>query len=241
MTDDSGFDTSALDRTERMVGAAAVREIIDLFLGRAPGELGKAIEASQNGDLETSAKALHSLQSSAAMLGATDLLEHSRKMYRLARDGDAKGFGAGTEQLKDAMDKTRDYLEARRRAGALPRIALVEDNPDNTLLVRALLEDSYEVDDYDDGESALEGLGNVRADLILLDISLPRMSGSDVLRKIRSEPELAGIPVVALTAHAMSGDRERFAQEGFDGYIAKPITDERALIDTIEKLLRARD
>ncbi len=66
------------------------------------------------------------------------------------------------------------------------------------------------------------------------------MSGSDVLRRIRSEPELCGIPVVALTAHAMSGDRERFAEEGFDGYIAKPITDERALIDTIENLLRSR-
>ncbi len=240
MTDDSDFDSRALDRTERMVGAGAVREIIDLFLGRAPGELKNAIKAAQMGDLETGANALHSLQSSAAMLGATKLLELSRKMYRLARDGDAEGFRADTGSLKEAMDETRAYLEARRQAGTLPRIALVEDNPDNTLLVRALLEDSYEVDDYGDGESALEGLGETRADLVLLDISLPRMSGSDVLRKIRADSELSGIPVVALTAHAMSGDRERFAREGFDGYVTKPITDERSLIETIENLLRSR-
>jgi CheY-like chemotaxis protein len=117
------------------------------------------------------------------------------------------------------------------------RIAVVEDNADNRLLVRAILEDSYVIIEFDSGSAALTGLNDARPDLILLDISLPEMDGTEVLRAIRADAELNALPVIALTAHAMAGDRERFLAQGFDDYLTKPIMDENVLIGSIERLL----
>ncbi len=119
------------------------------------------------------------------------------------------------------------------------RIAVVEDNPDNRLLVRAILEDQYEIIEYESGLDALTGLRADPPDFVLLDISLPGMDGTEVLREIRSDPLLGSLPVVALTAHAMAGDRERFLHQGFDEYVTKPIVDETQLIGVIQRLLAA--
>ena len=116
-------------------------------------------------------------------------------------------------------------------------IGLVEDNPDNRLLVKVILEDSYDIDEYESGKRALEGFRKNKPDLVLLDISLPEMDGPDVLKHIRSEAALKDLPVIALTAHAMAGDREKYLSMGFNGYITKPILDEGVLIGEIEKLL----
>ena len=117
------------------------------------------------------------------------------------------------------------------------KIVVVEDNPDNRLLVQALLEDLYELSEYDSGVSALEGLVADAPDLVLLDISLPEMDGTDVLRWIRNQDELKDVPVVALTAHAMAGDREKYLAEGFNDYVTKPIVDETILLETIARWL----
>ncbi len=117
------------------------------------------------------------------------------------------------------------------------RIAVVEDNADNRLLVQALLEDLYDITEYATGIEALNGLRESPPDLVLLDISLPEMDGLAVAREIRADPRLRQLPIVALTAHAMSGDREKFLQAGFDSYVAKPIIDENILLDSIAKLL----
>ncbi len=118
------------------------------------------------------------------------------------------------------------------------RIAIVEDNADNRLLIQALLEDLYEVIEYETGTEALERLEEDNPELVLLDISLPEMDGEEVLARMRSNDKLRGIPVIALTAHAMTGDREHFLESGFDEYIMKPIVDEDVLIDTIAKALK---
>lgn len=120
----------------------------------------------------------------------------------------------------------------------MKKIALVEDNADNRLLVKALLSDTYDVSEYENGPDALAGLHSDRPDLVLLDISLPDMNGSEVLRRIRTDPELRSIPVIALTAHAMAGDREAFLAQGFDAYVSKPIIDDSLLFATIEEMLR---
>ena len=119
----------------------------------------------------------------------------------------------------------------------MKKIALVEDNPDNRLLVAAILEDQYAVAEYETGSLALDGMRSNVPDLVLLDISLPEMSGDVVLSHIRGDDTLARLPVIALTAHAMAGDRERFLKLGFDGYIAKPITDEDVLLAAIQQLI----
>jgi two-component system cell cycle response regulator DivK len=121
----------------------------------------------------------------------------------------------------------------------MKKIAVVEDNPDNRLLVQVILESLYEVVEYETGPAALEGLPKERPDLILLDISLPEMDGTEVLRRIRADEQLKTLPVIALTAHAMAGDREKYLASGFNDYVTKPIVDENVLLDAIQKLLSA--
>ena len=118
-----------------------------------------------------------------------------------------------------------------------PKIAVVEDNLDNRLLVQAILEDQYEISEYETGKEVLDGLADNIPDLVLLDISLPGMDGTEVLRWVRSQELLSELPVIALTAHAMSGDREKYLEMGFDEYVTKPIVDEEVLVGAIERLL----
>lgn len=119
----------------------------------------------------------------------------------------------------------------------MKNIALIEDNPDNRLLVQAMFGDTYRIAEYCNGREGLAGLQAERPDLVLLDISLPEMDGLEVLRNVRNDPAMAGLPVIALTAHAMQGDRERFLAAGFDECVTKPILDDAALAATIERLL----
>lgn len=117
------------------------------------------------------------------------------------------------------------------------KVAVVEDNPDNRLLVQALLEDRYDLSEYETGVDAVEGLPEDVPDVILLDISLPEMDGTEVLEWLRGQDGLREIPVIALTAHAMAGDREKYLSIGFNEYVTKPIVDEDVLIDAIERCL----
>jgi len=118
-----------------------------------------------------------------------------------------------------------------------PKVAVVEDNPDNRMLVQALLEDLFDLSAYETGLEAVEGLPGNIPDVVLLDISLPEMDGTEVLAWMKTQDELKDLPVIALTAHAMAGDREKFLSIGFDDYVTKPIIDEDLLIDAIERCL----
>ena len=122
----------------------------------------------------------------------------------------------------------------------MKKIALVEDNADNRLLIQVLLEDLFDVACYENGQEALDGFAKVKPDLILLDISLPKMDGNEVLRRIRADDSFSDLPVIALTAHAMTGDREKYLASGFDEYVTKPILDEDILISTIRRTLDQR-
>jgi CheY-like chemotaxis protein len=117
------------------------------------------------------------------------------------------------------------------------RICVVEDNDDNRLLLQALLADDYELVEYSSGPEAIAGVVADPPDCVLLDISLPGMDGLEVLAKLRGVPELAGLPIIALTAHAMAGDRERLLAAGFDEYVSKPIVDEKVLLAAIASCL----
>ena len=122
-----------------------------------------------------------------------------------------------------------------------PKVAVVEDNPDNRMLVQALLEDLYDLSEFETGVEAVEGLPGNIPDLVLLDISLPETDGTEVLAWLREQDSLKHLPVIALTAHAMAGDREKFLSIGFDDYVTKPILDEDVLIDAIERCLNRAD
>jgi two-component system, cell cycle response regulator DivK len=118
------------------------------------------------------------------------------------------------------------------------RVAVVEDNPDNRLLIDAMLGDRYDLTEYASGPEALAGMTQAPPDVVLLDISLPGMDGVEVLHRARELPALRGVGFVAITAHAMQGDRQRFLAEGFDDYVTKPIVDEAVLEAAIVRLLQ---
>lgn len=107
----------------------------------------------------------------------------------------------------------------------MPRkILIVEDNEDNReLAVKVLRNKGFETVTAVDGEEAIEKAVSEKPDLILLDISLPKMDGYEVAKRLKSMEEFKEIPIVAFTAHAMKGDREKVIAAGFEGYISKPI------------------
>jgi len=115
------------------------------------------------------------------------------------------------------------------------KVAVVDDNADNRLIIRTILEDQYEIMEFSSGMEAIEGFRKNKPDVVILDISLPEMDGTEILRRIREDSALHDLPVVALTAHAMVGDREKYLAAGFNDYVAKPILDMNVLFSTIQR------
>ena len=118
-----------------------------------------------------------------------------------------------------------------------PRVLVVEDNPVNLELVAALLEsEGCGVIVAETANAGLRLAAAERPDLILMDIQLPGMSGHDATRRLKADPATAGIPVVALTAHAMRGEEARAREAGFDAFLTKPI-DTQAFRETLRRFL----
>jgi len=108
------------------------------------------------------------------------------------------------------------------------RILYIEDNHENRLLVRRILEaEGYSMIEAMDGPTGLEVAAQMQPDLILLDINLPEIDGYDLARRFRNTPGLQQVPILAITANVMKGDRERTLNSGCDGYIQKPIDVDR--------------
>jgi two-component system cell cycle response regulator DivK len=117
------------------------------------------------------------------------------------------------------------------------RILYVEDNPQNMRLVRKFLAMAgYDMIEAMNGLTGLALAVKEQPDLILMDLNLPDIDGLEAASRLKAQPELAHIPVIALTANAMHGDRERCLEAGCDGYIPKPIT-KSELLNTIAMLL----
>jgi two-component system, cell cycle response regulator DivK len=116
-------------------------------------------------------------------------------------------------------------------------ILYIEDNSDNRKLIRRVLEvEGYAVLEAEDGAQALECLQSEQIDLALMDINMPDMDGYTLTAQIKSMPRFARLPIVAVTANVMRGDRERSLKAGCDGYIQKPI-DIDTLSQQIERFL----
>jgi CheY-like chemotaxis protein len=106
----------------------------------------------------------------------------------------------------------------------MKKVLVVEDNPLNMeLVVEILNSQGFVVDGAKDGEEAIRKSGKEVYDLILMDIGLPGMDGAEATKIIRSKPDYKFTPVIALTAYAMKGDRERLLKAGFEAYVSKPI------------------
>jgi two-component system cell cycle response regulator DivK len=117
------------------------------------------------------------------------------------------------------------------------KVLYVEDNPRNMRLVRKFLEHAgYEVLEAENGLKGLEIAEKERPDVILMDINLPDIDGLEATMRLKDNTDLKAIPVIALTANAMHGDRERCLAGGCDGYIPKPIN-KTELLDTVSRFV----
>ncbi len=117
------------------------------------------------------------------------------------------------------------------------KIMVVEDNPQNMRLFEMVLRvEDYTLLKATDGEEALDMAIREQPDLILMDISLPKMSGLDVTRKLREDPAFSDTPIIGITAYAMKGDREKVLGSGCDIYMSKPVNT-LALPEMIAELL----
>jgi two-component system cell cycle response regulator DivK len=121
--------------------------------------------------------------------------------------------------------------------GMAKTVLIVEDNELNMKLFRDLLEaHGYQTSGTSNGFEALELVRKLRPDLILMDIQLPQVSGLEVTRWIKDDPELRAIPVVAVTAFAMKGDEERIREGGCEAYLSKPISVGK-FIETVRRFI----
>jgi len=119
----------------------------------------------------------------------------------------------------------------------MKNILVVEDNPDNRDLICEILEDAeYDFIEAEDAEIGLDMMTKHRFDLVLMDVSLPGMNGLEATKMIKGNPDYAGLPVFLLTAHAMQSDIDAGKAAGADGYMTKPI-DEDKLLAEISKVL----
>jgi two-component system cell cycle response regulator DivK len=110
------------------------------------------------------------------------------------------------------------------KIGLPKKILIVDDNQDSReLAVKVLKNRGYQMIEASDGEEALEKALAEKPDLILMDISIPKINGYEVTRRLKSQADFKATPIIALTAHAMKGDKEKAFESGCDGYISKPI------------------
>jgi two-component system, cell cycle response regulator DivK len=117
------------------------------------------------------------------------------------------------------------------------RILVVEDQADNRQILRDLLGSAgYDVIEAEDGQAGLALVKRQRPDLILMDIQLPLMDGYEAMRRIKTDPELQSIPIIAVTSYALSGDEDKARAAGCDGYVTKPFSPRQLLAKVKEYL-----
>jgi len=117
-------------------------------------------------------------------------------------------------------------------------ILLVEDNLHNRRIFQGVLKHSgFNVLEAEDGGKALELVQSAHPDLILMDLSIPVVDGWECTRRIKADPATRGIPIIALTAHAMRGDEDRARAAGCDGYMSKPISPKR-VVEEVKRVLK---
>ena len=159
---------------------------------------------------------------------------------KLLRDGMTSVVQKDGAKLDGVVEEAKRILLEQRRIAktTLPRVLYVEDSPQNRDVLRRYLDGIFEVLEAEDGEHGLARAERDLPDLILMDLSLPRIDGWEATRRLKAGP-LSMIPVIALTAHAGREDQARAKAAGCDGYLTKPV-DRDLLITTINKHLKAR-
>jgi CheY-like chemotaxis protein len=158
---------------------------------------------------------------------------------RILKEGLARVVQKGGMAIDSVVREAKQMLLAKRvvESGRLPRILYVEDSAQNRDIVRRYLSDEFEVIEAEDGEHGVERVIRDTPDLVLMDLSLPRLDGWEATRRLKANASVKHIPVIALTAHASREDQSRAMDAGCIDYLTKPI-DRDLLITSIKKQLK---
>ena len=160
---------------------------------------------------------------------------HLQAHYRDARRKNPGTLGARARL--DVLVHASGYGNSAGESDKSKQILVVEDQEDNRRIVRDLLTTTdYEVMEAENGEEALAAVAKQRPDLILMDIQLPVMDGYEATRRIKADPQLRAIPIIAVTSYALSGDEEKARAAGCDDFVPKPYSP-RQLLAKIRKYL----
>ncbi len=157
-------------------------------------------------------------------------------LFDAIMDGFGKQGRKGTAVPKHFTTRASMYRKPLKGL----KVLVAEDNPTNQQVAQAMLEKAgISVTIVKNGEEAVSAVRQKRFDAILMDVQMPRMNGYEATRLIRKDPQNASLPIVAMTAHAMKGDEEKCLEAGMDGYISKPVNQDRLFL-TLWRLLRSR-
>ncbi|MCD4681377.1 MAG: response regulator, partial [Bacteroidales bacterium] len=156
-------------------------------------------------------------------------------------DVDIEGLLNKVQQMLENQPVLKSHIETSNlkpeTSNLKPNVLIEEENLDNMTTIKAILKDKCNIYEAVDGEEGLKTAQSQLPDLILLDMALPKLSGGEVIKVLKENNKTKNIPVIAVTAQAMSGDNEKFIKAGCDGYIPKPI-DQEALLAEIWRLLK---
>jgi signal transduction histidine kinase/CheY-like chemotaxis protein/HAMP domain-containing protein len=160
-------------------------------------------------------------------------------VHQLIQKGDVNRedlLNAVVSMVSNHVEEVEKPLRQAQTISGKPVVLVVEDNLDNMLTVKAIMEDKYTVIEAIDGSEGIAMAKKHKPHLILMDIALPGMDGIQAFKAIRKNVRMEHIPIIALTASAMTSDRETILAHGFDGYLVKPI-EEKMFFKTINEVL----
>ena len=160
-------------------------------------------------------------------------------VHQLIQKGDVNRedlLNAVVSMVTNHIEEAEKPQRLQQTISGKPVVLVVEDNLDNMLTVKAILEDKYTVIEAIDGSEGIAMAKKHKPHLILMDIALPGMDGIEAFKAIRKNARMQHIPIIALTASAMTSDRETILAHGFDGYLVKPI-EEKVFFKTINEVL----
>jgi CheY-like chemotaxis protein len=149
-------------------------------------------------------------------------------------------FTKGSPWRHELLSRIRGAVQERRESRRA-KILVADDSPESREFIRdTLASHEFEIAEAIDGKEAVAKIQEIHPDIVLMDIQMPQMDGYAALRQIRQDPQFQKLPVIALTAFAMQGDRDKALAAGFDAYISKPV-DPRSLRLQVQQLLERRE
>jgi CheY-like chemotaxis protein len=234
------LDPAVIQRLRNLGGDALVRRLLRLFIVTSEESLQRITAAQATSAWHIVQPSAHHLFASAAQLQLEEIANCAAELEASARSGRTEQIESDIARVRAALDVARPALQ--QVLADLPqaqRIAVVDDSEDVRVLVRLVLEPQFDVTEYPDGTSALTGLRRFPPDLVVIDLTLPDISGMDLLEFMRLDAALRDLPTIALTAMNAS-EGKSFTDAGFSMHVRKPIVDTEDFLRKVNQLLKNR-